>query len=88
MLLCQEPLDLIEEVSLRVLLAPTVAMGAPVMAPVMEEIDIAAMVPVMVPATMVPAMAPATIKKKNATPPTKSIAPTSRNKNVNIHTKP
>jgi len=37
---------------------------------------------------MAPAMALATTKHKNATPPTKSIVPMSRNMNVNIHTKP
>jgi len=41
MLLCQELLDSIEEVSLGVLLAPTGAIRAPVMAPAMEEVDIA-----------------------------------------------
>jgi len=41
MLLCQELLDHIEELSLRVLLAPTGAITAPVMAPAMEEVDIA-----------------------------------------------
>lgn len=45
------------------------------------------MAPAMVPA-MAPAMAPATTKNKNAILPTKSIAPTRRNRNVNIHTKP
>lgn len=101
MLPCQELLDLIEEVSLRVLLAPTGAIRATVMAPAMEEVDIAVVDtrvpafitdPVMVAQAMVPAMAPAmapaTTKNKHAKPSTKSIAATSRNKSVNKLTKP
>jgi len=92
MLLCQKVLDGIAEVSLEVSMAPTDAIAVPDMDPVTDladtaAVDIKAPTLIMDPA-MAPAMALATTKHKNATPPTKSIVPMSRNMNVNIHTKP
>ena len=80
-LLCQEFLDS-SRVSLMVFLAQADMVEA------MAEVDTAAEDTEVTTIITDPAMAPATTKNKNATPPTKSIAPTSRNMNVNIHTKP
>jgi len=96
-------LDLIEEVSPRVSLAPTGAIRAPAMAPAMEEVDIvvvdtrapafiadpAMAAQVMVPATNLAAtMAPVTAKNKPAKLSTKNNALMNKNKNVNKPTKP